>query len=161
MTKSALATTPVQLPVTSAGRRMERLNAPEVQIAYRIAGIGVRKAFTDSLKRFSAYVDEAGNTSRGGKGIYIQLSRRINTTFGLSRESAEKFLAGGSESLRDLCSVVELLTLQMLEIDLTNRVDAGMAARQPRLDIKQSVYDCIDDHGSLFQDRFRRWKERV
>ena len=93
-------------------------------------------------------------------GIYIQLSRRINTTFGLSREAAEKFLSGGSNSLRDLCSVVELLTLQMLEIDLTDRVDAGMAAKHTRLDIKQSLYDCIDWHGQHYKDRNRSMDRR-
>ena len=161
MTSKAVAARRESLPETTAGQRLGRLGAPNVQIAYRIAGVEVRKAFTDSLKRFSEYVDKAGNISSGGRGIYIQLSRRINTTFGLSREMAEKFLAGGSESLRDLCSIVELLTLQMLEIDLTNRVDAGMVAGHSRLTIKQTLYDCIDDHGRLYQDRFCRWKERV
>ena len=161
MTANALAARPEPLPETAAARRLGRLNSPNVQIAYRIAGIEVRNAFTDSLKAFCQYVDEDGQASSGGRGIYIQLSRRINTTFGLSREMAEKFLTGGSASLRDLCSVVELLTLQMLEIDLTNRVDAGMAAKQTRVDIKHRLYDCIDDHGRLYQDRFRRWKERV
>ena len=161
MASKAVAARREPLPATAAAQRLGRLGAPTVQIAWRVAGIEVRKAFTDSLKRFSEYVDEGGSVSSGGRGIYIQLSRRINTTFGLSRETAEKFLTGGSQSLRDLCSVVELLTLQMLEIDLTDRVDAGMAAKQPRLDIKQSLYDCIDGHGQHYQDRFARWRERV
>ena len=75
-----------ELPTTAAASRLGRLGAPNVQIAYRIAGIEVRKAFTDSLKAFCQYVDEEGKASSGGKGIYIQLSRRINVVFGLSRE---------------------------------------------------------------------------
>ena len=149
------------LPTTAAAQRLGRLGAPTAQIAWRIGGIEVRKAFTDSLKRFSEYVDESGAESSGGRGIYVQLSRRINSTFGLSREAAEQFLTGGSPSLGDLCSVVELLTLKMLEIDLTDRMDAGMAAKQPRLEIKQSLYDCIDWHGEHFRERFARWRERV
>jgi hypothetical protein len=93
------------LPATAAAQRLGRLTA---QIAYRVAGIEVRKAFTDSLKRFSEYVDEGGHASSGGRGIYINLSRRINTTFGLSRKVAEEFLGGGTEALRDLCSIMEL-----------------------------------------------------
>ena len=131
MASKAVAARSEPLPATAAAQRLGRLGAPIVQIAYRVAGIEVRKAFTDSLKRFSDYVDEGGHRSSGGRGIYVNLSRRINSTFGLSRAMAESFLAGGSDSLRDLCSVVELLTLQMLEIDLTNRVDAGMAAKNP------------------------------
>ena len=161
MTSKAVAARRESLPDTVAARRLGRLGAPNVQIAYRIAGIEVRKAFTNSLKRFSEYVDEAGNISSGGRGIYIQLSRRINTVFGLSREMAEKFLAGGSESLRDLCSLVKLLTLQMLEIDLTNLVNAGMVAGHSRLTIKQTLYDCIDSYGHQYENRFLRWKERA
>ena len=159
MTTNALAARPEPLPETAPGRRLGRLNSPTVETAYRIAGIEVRNAFTNRLKRFTDYVDEEGHASSGGRGIYIPLSRRINTTVGLSREMAEKFLPGGSASLRDLCSVVELLTLQMLEIDLTNRVDAGMAAKQTRVDIKQNLYDCIETYGRDHEDWFARWRE--
>ena len=101
-------------------------------IAHRVAGIEIRKEFTDSLKRFSDYVDEAGNASSGGPGIYIQLSRRMNAAFGLSRQIAEEFLGGGTLALRDNCTIMELLALQMLEIDLKDRVDKGIAAGAPR-----------------------------
>ena len=161
MTSSAVTTLPASLPATAAANRLGRLGAPEVQIAYRIAGIEVRKAFTDSLKRFSAYVDEEGHVSSGGRGIYMQLSRRINTVFGLSREAAECFLSGGSQSLRDTCSILELLTLQMLEIDLKDRVEAGMAQKRLRQAIKQSLYECIDAYGEQYLERFARWRQEA
>ena len=145
------------LPATR--RRPFVADTPTMQIAHRVAGIEIRKEFTASLQRFSAYVDEQGNVSSGGRGIYIQLSRRINSTFGLSREAAEKFLAGGSTALRDTCSILELLTLQMLEIDLKNLVDAGMQKQQTRTAIKQSLYDCIEAYGNQFVERFNRWRE--
>ena len=161
MTSSAVTETPSTLPVTAAANRLGRLGAPEVQIAYRIAGIEVRKAFTDSLKRFTEYVDEEGHVSSGGRGIYIQLSRRINTVFGLSREAAECFLSGGAQSLRDTCSILELLTLQMLEIDLKDRVEAGMAQKRLRQAIKQSLYECIDAYGEQYLERFARWRQEA
>ena len=148
-----------ELPATAAASRLGRLGAPNVQIAYRIAGIEVRKAFTDSLKAFCEYVDKEGNKSSGGKGIYIQLSRRINVVFGLSRELAEEFLQGRQASLRNSCSIIELLTLQMLEIDLRELVDFGMNQKLSRHDIKQSLYACIDGYGQRYADRFARWKE--
>lgn len=159
MTTKALAARPEPLPETAAARRLGRLNSPTVQIAYRIAGIEVRNAFTDSLKRFTDYVDEKGHASSGGRGIYIQLSRHINSTFGLSRQMADEFLAGGSGSLRDSCSIIELLTLQMLEIDLKALLEAGMAAKQTRVDIKQNLYDCIETYGRDHEDRFARWRD--
>ena len=154
---SALTAT-ASLPAVPAARRLSRLDTPTMQIAHRVAGIEIRKELTNSLKRFSAYVDKAGNVSSGGRGIYIQLSRRINTTFGLSRQMAEAFLANGSDSLRDSCSIMELLALHMLEIDLKNLVDAGMAAGESRDAIKKSLYGCIDTYGHQFADRFVRWR---
>jgi hypothetical protein len=152
---SALTAT-AALPVTR--RRPCVADTPTMQIAHRVAGIEIRKELTDSLQRFSAYVDEQGNVSSGGRGIYIQLSRRINTSFGLSRQMAEAFLANGSDSLRDSCSIMELLALHMLEIDLKNLVDAGMAAGESRDAIKKSLYGCIDTYGHQFADRFVRWR---
>ena len=158
MKSSVMTATPASLPATPAANRLGGLGAPNVQIAYRIAGIEVRKAFTDSLKRFSEYVDRDGRASSGGRGIYIQLSRRINTTFGLSRQVAEEFLGGGTEALRDLCSIMELLALQMLEIDLRERLEAGMTASESRDDIKKALYAIIETYGERFGDRFTRWR---
>jgi hypothetical protein len=158
MASKAVAARPEPLPETAAAQRLGRLGAPTVQIAYRVAGIEVRKAFTDALKRFSEYVDEGGNASSGGRGIYIHLSRRINTTFGLSRKIAEEFLGGGTEALRDLCSIMELLALQMLEIDLRDRLEAGMTTSESRDDIKKALYAIIDTYGDRFGDRFTRWR---
>lgn len=158
MTTKALAARPEPLPETAAARRLGRLSSPTVQIAYRIAGIEVRNAFTDSLKRFTDYVDEKGHASSGGRGIYVHLSRRINTTFGLSRQVAEQFLGGGTEALRDLCSIMELLALQMLEIQLRDRLEAGMAASESRDAIKKALYALIDTYGERFGDCFTRWR---
>jgi len=89
----------------------------------------------------------------------LSCGRRVNSTFDLSRKAAEKFLANGSTALRDTCSILELLTLQMLEIDLKNLVDAGMQKQQTRTAIKQSLYDCIEAYGNQFVERFNRWRE--
>ena len=153
-------TTPTALPATATATRINRRkpDAQTMAIAHRVAGIEIRKEFTDSLKRFSDYVDEAGNASSGGPGIYIQLSRRMNAAFGLSRQIAEEFLGGGTLALRDNCTIMELLALQMLEIELKDRVDKGMAAGDPRDDIKKSLYACIDQYGLEFANRFTRWR---
>ena len=157
---SALTAAPT-LPAVPAAQRINRRrpDAKTMQIAHRVAGIEIRKELTDSLKRFSDYVDEAGHASSGGPGIYIQLSRRINVTFGLSREAAEAFLQNGSQSLRDTCSIIELLTLQMLEIDLTDMVNTGMREKRSRRDIKQGLYDHITFYGTQYANRFARWRE--
>ena len=156
MASKTAAARPEPLPATAAAQRLGRLGSPTAQIAYRIAGIEVRKAFTDSLKRFSEYVDEAGNASSGGRGIYVNLSRRINSTFGLSQQVAEEFLGSSTEALRDLCSIMELLALQMLEIELRDRLEKGMAASESRDDIKKALYALIDTYGDRFGDRFTR-----
>ena len=153
---TAATTLPATPATTSINRR--RPDAQTMQIAHRVAGIEIRKELTDSLKRFSEYVDEAGNTSSGGPGIYIQLSRRMNASFGLSRQIAEEFLGGGALALRDNCTIMELLALQMLEIDLKDRVEKGMSAGDPRDDIKKSLYACIDQYGQEFANRFTRWR---
>jgi len=159
---SALTAAPT-LPATPATTRINRRrpDAQTMQIAHRVAGIEIRKELTDSLKRFSEYVDEDGNASSGGPGIYIQLSRRINVTFGLSREAAEAFLQNGSQSLRNTCSTIELLTLQMLEIDLTDLVNTGLREKRSRRDIKQSLYDHIGFYGTHYANRFTRWREHA
>ena len=156
---SALTAAPA-LPAVPAAQRINRRrpDAQTMQIAHRVAGIEIRKELTDSLKRFSDYVDEAGHASSGGPGIYIQLSRRINAAFGLSRQIAEEFLGGGTLALRDNCTIMELLALQMLEIELKDRVEKGMAAGDPRDDIKKSLYACIDEYGLEFANRFTRWR---
>lgn len=149
------------MPAVPASQRINRRrpNAQTMQVAHRVAGIEIRKELTDSLKRFSEYVDEEGNASSGGSGIYIQLSRRINVTFGLTREAAEAYLHDGSQSLRNICSVIELLTLQMLEIDLTDLVNTGMREKRSRRDIKQGLYDHIQFYGTHYAHRFARWRE--
>ena len=156
---SALTAAPT-LPATATATRINRRrpDAQTMQIAHRVAGIEIRKELTDSLKRFSEYVDEAGNASSGGPGIYIQLSRRMNAAFGLSRQIAEEFLGGGALALRDNCTIMELLALQMLEIDLKDRVEKGIAAGDPRDDIKKCLYACIDQYGQEFANRFTRWR---
>ena len=156
---SALTAAPA-LPAVPAAQRINRRrpDAQTMQIAHRVAGIEIRKVLTDSLKRFSEYVDEAGHASSGGPGIYLQLSRRINAAFGLSRQIAEEFLGGGTLALRDHCTIMELLALQMLEIELKDRVETGMAAGDPRDDIKKALYACIDQYGLEFANRFTRWR---
>ena len=59
---SALTAAPA-LPAVPAAQRINRRrpDAQTMQIAHRVAGIEIRKELTDSLKRFSEYVDEAGH----------------------------------------------------------------------------------------------------
>ena len=108
-------TTTPALPATPAATRINRRrpNAHTLQVAHRVAGIEIRKELTDSLKRFSDYVDRGGNASSGGPGIYIQLSRRMNAAFGeLSQvlEQREQVIAERTESLRQAVSDLDRLS---------------------------------------------------
>jgi hypothetical protein len=46
----------------------------------------------------------------------------------------------------------------MLEIELRDRLETGMAASESRDDIKKALYAIIDTYGDRFGDRFTRWR---
>lgn len=106
----------------------------------REAGKLSRRAFTDTLKAFAAYIDPDHNASSSPEQSYMRLTQKLYSPLGLSSKAIHHLRETTDlNNLRDLMSPRLLLALSVLEAELADWIDHAMKNQELRSVIKQHI----------------------